>query len=237
MWHPDLNPSNIIVDETGPLIPRCYLDWQTATVNALLDISVPSFLRYGGGKYVEAGLGSSSMPELPAEFKQLPETEQTIAKKEQRLAARSNYYHFVTEQWNPALHAAQLSRWQEWFHILLEYPQHTFKQALIDMCKAWDDVAPGTTCPISFDSAEVRINEVDFLGWAREQAVQLLREKIGLGPDGWVKENELKDAKRRNREALEQTVAELDHEEDKAYIGRRWPFQDGVISSTAETCR
>lgn len=109
VWHPDLQASNIMIDETGPLTPRYYLDWQLATIDALLEVSVPPFLEYGGNKYVEAEYGSSSMPDLPAEFDQLPEAEQLVAKKERRLTTRSNYYNFVTERWNPALHAADFS--------------------------------------------------------------------------------------------------------------------------------
>ena len=244
VWHPDLHSANILVDKTSPLIPRCYLDWQLATVDPLLDISEPSFLEYDGGKYIPADYDDARPPPLPAGFDQLPEVEKQIAKKEQRLAQRSHYYHYATERWNPALHAAQSSPWQGWYHVLLEYPQRTWeegvaplKQALIDMCRAWDEIAPGTVCPISFDPAEIRANERNFVGWVREEAVKLLRSKIGLGPDGWVKEAELKDARRRTSEALEETVAEVDHEEDKAYIRRRWPFQDGARSHTAEPCR
>lgn len=244
VWNPDLNASNILVDNTGPLTPRCYLDWQLATVDTLLDISEPSFLDYAGGKYIQIGDDPARPPRLPAGFDQLPEAEKVIAKKEQRLAMPSTYYHHATKHWNPALDAARSSPWQAWYHTFLEYPQYTWedgvaplKQALIDMCKVWDDIAPGTTCPISFDPVEVRMNGLDFVGWVREQSVQFLRKKIGLGADGWVEENKLEDARRRNREALEQTVAELDHEEDKAYIRRRWPFQDGALSSTAESYR
>ncbi|KAI0715953.1 hypothetical protein C8Q72DRAFT_891655 [Fomitopsis betulina] len=105
------------------------------------------------------------------------------------------------------------------------------------MCKGSDEVAPGTTCPISFDPVEARVNDIDFKGWAHEQAVQLLQDKIGLGPDGWVKENELEGVKMPNREALEQTMAELEHEEDRAYIQRWWLFKDGARYWTAESYR
>lgn len=105
------HPSNNMIDETGPLTP--------GTTLTLLEVSVPPFLEYGGSKYVEAECGSSSMPDLPAEFGQLFEAEQLVAKKEWRLTTRSNHYNFVTERWNPALHASDFSRWSAWFHILL----------------------------------------------------------------------------------------------------------------------
>lgn len=245
LWHPDLNASNILIDNSGPLTPRYYLDWQLSTVDTLLDISSPPFLNYKGGKYILAVPGPEDPPPpLPAGFDQLPEAEQLVAKKERQLAMRSAYYHHATRHLNPALHAARVSPWQAWYRTLLEYPQHTWedgvaplKQVLIEICDAWDEIAPGTTCPISFDPVEVLNNESRLWGWKAELAAENLRSEIGLGPDGWVEENKLEEAKRRNREVLEQSVAVLHHEDDKAYLRRRWPFQDGARSWSAESCR
>ncbi|KAH9832487.1 kinase-like domain-containing protein, partial [Rhodofomes roseus] len=89
VWHPDLHASNIIVDETGPLTPRFFIDWQTATVETLVDIPMPPFLSFDRGKYIKAVYGPAMPPSLPDGFSQLPEHEQQVALTEQRLAARS----------------------------------------------------------------------------------------------------------------------------------------------------
>ncbi|KAH9930270.1 kinase-like domain-containing protein, partial [Fomitopsis serialis] len=89
VWHPDLHPSNIMVDDGGPLTPSVFLDWQTATVETLVDIPMPPFLSFTRGKYIEAEYGPSRPPSLPDVFNELPEHEQHIALTEQRLAARS----------------------------------------------------------------------------------------------------------------------------------------------------
>ena len=128
--------------------------------------------------------------------------------------------------------------------MLVDYPSRTWeeglaplKQTLIDIWQSWSEIAPETPCPITFSQAEVLANERGIVGWMREESVKLLYDEIGLGPDGLVKKDKLEDARRCNREALERTVAEVEHPDDKTYIRRRWPFQDGAFSPTAETCR
>jgi len=230
VWHLDLHASNVIVDETGSLIPKCFLDWQMATVESFVDIPMPPFLPYSGGKYIQAEYGPARPPGLPTGFDDLPGNERSIARTEQRLAARSQYYHYVTQRWNPALHAARFFAWQWRYLMLVEYSSRTWeegwaplKQALIDIWQSWGEIAPDTPCPISFSQAEVLANEKSIVGWMREESVKLLCTEIGLGPDGLVKEDKLEEARCRNREALERTVAEVEHPDDKAYIRRRWP--------------
>ncbi|KZT64089.1 hypothetical protein DAEQUDRAFT_770014 [Daedalea quercina L-15889] len=244
LWHPDLHAANLLVAESGHLNIRALLDWQTATVDSLMGITAPDFLVYSGGKYITIDESPGYPPELPPDYKSLPPEEKQIARREQVLAAHTKFYHYMTMQLNPVLHAARSAPHRDVLSALSHFAAHSWEEGLpflrellIDIVEAWDDLAPGSRCPISFDPADVSANRAKLRQWAVDQELHRFDEEIGIGPEGSVAREELEDAKRRNQDVLGRVMAEQDSVEEKARIHRRWPFQDGGWSLNVERCR
>ena len=62
-------------------------------------------------------------------------------------------------------------------------------------------------------------------------------EVADLGAENMKKYWKLEEVDRRNKEVLERVVAGQSSAEEQARIRRRWPFQEGAWSLTAEPCR
>jgi hypothetical protein len=247
LWHPDLHLSNILV--SGPDSPEItgIIDWQEACIDLLLAAgSVPHFMAYSGGKYVPEPSPpgeAAPTPVLPENFDDLDDAAKRKAEDELKAAKRYWVYTLFTEKHNPTLHRNRtqtelaLCTWPlYWASRTWDEGLAFFENCLIIICDSWHSIDPDKPCPISFTAEERAENERALALWMRDQEIEQLVSEIGVQPDGVVDADKLEEARRRNTEVMERFVGALP-EHERADARRRWPFQDGALSLTAEPCR
>lgn len=249
LWHPDLHLSNILI--SGPKSPEIagIIDWQESCIDLLLSSgSVPQFMAYSGGKYVPEPSPpgeAAPTPVLPEQFNDLDDSEKRKAEEELKAAKRYWVYTLFTEKQNPTLHRHRLRLDGElalctwplyWASRTWDEGLAFFENCLIMICDSWDSINPDKPCPISFTAEERRENERLLTTWMREQELEQLSSEIGVQPDGVVGFSDLEEARRRNLAVMERIVSALP-EREREDARRRWPFQDGALSLTAEACR
>ena len=248
LWHPDLHLSNILI--SGPNLANVVgvIDWQEACIDPLLAVgSVPDFMNYPGGKYVPQpsppGIAAPD-PVLPESFDELDAIEKQQAEDELKAAKRYHVYTLLTERLNLTLHE---QRTNEELLLLCTWPLYWasrtwdeglafFENCLIMICDSWDSIDPNNPCPISFTAENRSENERLLSVWMRDQEIEQLVSEIGVQPDGVVDHEKLETAIRRNAIVRERFIGALP-ENEREDARRRWPFQDGALSLTAEPCR
>lgn len=111
------------------------------------------------------------------------------------------------------------------------------ERCLINIYEGWGLKDPHRPVPISFTQKECTLNDQMMRLHLREL---LLAEEflpaIGIGKDGEVAFEELNKALRKNILTKEEFLRTVPLEE-RGYWSRRWPFQDGAFSPSAESCR
>lgn len=227
--HPDLTLSNVFVSESGPAHFTGVIDWQHASILPFITYPItPDLIEYCG-KLIYMDPEALFPGPLPANLDALDVGEQERYRVEHRLAMREKMFQILRQR-VPRVDAAlahplcnELVRlpvhaMRTWADSVLE-----LRQTLITMREWWDEVAPGTTCPISFTADELAEHEQQCARFrAYEQASGVIGVALSLLGDGHVMDKDY-DAAKESLQALEQQW-------DEEACGARFPYRDGAYS-------
>ncbi|TFK86561.1 protein kinase subdomain-containing protein PKL/CAK/Fmp29 [Polyporus arcularius HHB13444] len=233
--HPDLQPSNILVSwspDSNSYAIASLIDWQHTSILPLsLHAGIPDQLQ----NYDDAGWDSMTPPSLPDNVNNMdePQREREVELYRRRLL----HYHYVesTRKYN-MLHYAALTepmgtlRRRLFRHARAPWEGETLdlKVALIQATEKWETLTGGgLPCPIGLDPDDVRetmklnaeLRELD-------EYLEVVRDKIGVGPDGWMPAEHYEEAMARSKQLKELGLAAFDDDEERALVAAHWPFDD-----------
>ncbi|KAI0350135.1 protein kinase subdomain-containing protein PKL CAK Fmp29 [Trametes cingulata] len=233
--HPDLQPSNIIVSwspESKSYVIAGLIDWQhTAVLPLSLHAGIPPRLQ----NYDDPAWHPMTPPALPENFEDMDETRRES--EMERYHRRLLHYHYVenTRKYN-ILHYAALTdpvgalRRRLFHQARAPWEGETLplKIPLIQATENWERlVGEGVPCPIAFEPDDVRETmKLDAEVREMDGYVEVVRDKIGVGPDDWVPAEHYEEAMARSRKLKEVGLAASDNEEERALFDAHWPFDD-----------
>ncbi|KAH7377310.1 hypothetical protein BKA66DRAFT_422392 [Pyrenochaeta sp. MPI-SDFR-AT-0127] len=236
--HPDLQPNNVFVSDELEITGL--IDWQHCAILPLfMQCGIPnSFQNYG-----DSISESMTIPELPSKFNDLSERDQF--EQVQLLRRRQLHFFYVgmTAKLNPTHYDALTHDFSILRRKLFEFAGYpwegdnvTLKANLIHLTKVWPNIVtsssstsehPTRPCPIAFSEAEVR--ECLRLNTAQIEAdeqLQVCRDIVGIGPEGWVPLDQYDETKRRERKLKADALEAAESMEERARLCEHWIFDD-----------
>ncbi|PKY04125.1 hypothetical protein P168DRAFT_343353 [Aspergillus campestris IBT 28561] len=230
--HPDHNPSNISVTESGEI--SCIIDWQHSSI-------LPLLLTAGNPPLFEnpdpEPPKNLEKPSLPEDYVSLSPEEQTQADELHR--RRMLFYLYMV--FNGKDNKPHLDALRD---PLLALRQHlvdragrqwsgntiTLKGALLRLAARWDQLAGESTveCPVQFEPEETKQFYDTEDQWFRatillEHWRSLLDD---LGEGGSVRHKSYNRVVETNRQLKEHWLAEAEDDENYVSVDKFWPFQD-----------
>lgn len=227
LWHNDLHASNIFVSPEGPPDILGLIDWQGISVRPLfLQASFAACVRYQGDDRITIPPGMAA-PMLPPDFESYSEEDKEYLKGQERLAIIHKYYETRVTLRNPVYFASQtyphiehvvppiLSASRTWYEGM-----HHLRQVLLELQDAWEDIAPGTASPITWDTDEISKHRESYPRLMEyEERVEKVVEGLQLEGDGWVTNERYKEVMGRNKD--------ISKKWNSKGFGGPYPFQDG----------
>jgi hypothetical protein len=239
LCHPDLNPQNIFVDENLKI--TSLIDWQHCSATPLfLETGVPdAFKNFGDAESVQL-----KKPALPLNFSSLSAEDQAQATEQYRQRHLHFYYFAGASKFNkihykPLRLLSTALKQRLCFNASLPWQgnPNALKASLIRATQRWDtltaeSVDKGMKCPISFTEEEVEeCLQIDEEQDLVDKKVDLLRETLGIGKDGWISTKDydfaVAENQRLKKELLKDTL-----EEERGKTLEHWPFDDHLEDNT-----
>ncbi|KAI6001341.1 protein kinase subdomain-containing protein PKL/CAK/Fmp29 [Pisolithus albus] len=235
--HPDLQPSNIIVSrspDSNSYAIVGLVDWQHASILPLsLHAAIPQWLQ----NYDDADWQPIIPPSLPEKLDDLDEMQQRQQMELYRRRFLHYYYVEHTAKYNILHYAAladtlSLLRRRLFHHsrALWEGETLELKVALIQATKKWETLTGGSVpCAIAFDDPDDvrKTMELDAAQRKADWILEVLRDKIGVGPDDdWVPAEYYEETIARSKKIKELGLAGIEDEEERARVAAHWPFDD-----------
>lgn len=222
LWHHDLHPHNMFVDEMDPTKISGIIDWQAVwAAPAFLQARFPSVFDCDG-PYTWGAV----KPELPDNFDSMSESDREAELdrlSDQRL---KKFYEVASRKFNSLVFKALDAMRHDddpisfIFYVIGQTwveGQVPLKELLIQIYEKWDWITKrrgiDVPCPISFTSEEIREAREQAEAWAVAfNEFNSLRARI-LGKDGWVSHEEYDEAMaqlNKNEKTLEELKERLD---------------------------
>ncbi|KAG9035568.1 Phosphotransferase enzyme [Tulasnella sp. JGI-2019a] len=226
MWHPDLNPRNIMAREALPYGISGILDWQnTRVAPVILQCEFPSSFTFRYN-YIDYPLGSD-IPSRPTEYNTLPLTQKKAVHQELlggklqkgielSLNEKVPYQLTMESPLRKVLVELMDEVVDTWF---IGFP--VFRETLRNLDRRLRKSFPEYDLPPAV--AEEDLEEHQKMLAALEAYITAwvdLDEKLDMQGEGWVRANEYEERKKR----LDEARAEWDSSKGP------FPFQDGVWS-------
>ncbi|USW54061.1 Putative aminoglycoside phosphotransferase, protein kinase-like domain superfamily [Septoria linicola] len=229
--HPDLRPSNIFVSDDYEITSM--IDWQNAT-------ALPMFLQSGIPDDLDNSLdpvsSSQETPRLPDHLSTLGEE---ISSEELAVFEKRQLHYFYmkeTSNINPKHYEAltyPFSAGRRKVYDLASSPWQgdnvPLRSSLIFTKQHWHQIVanPDLPCPISFSADEeqesLRLDDLE-----REAAEQLKgsMEMLGLGPEGWVANDNYEGAKEAITRMKEICLEQAETEIERRAVRDHWVYDD-----------
>ncbi|KAF9232906.1 hypothetical protein BU15DRAFT_90536 [Melanogaster broomeanus] len=220
MWHPDLHASNIFVNysevqgkivPTVPLTVSSIIDWQGSWVG-------PAFLQL-------------TLPALPDDVEALSESEKEEMEEKHKRRTHHKLFEVVAFPLPIIDMKARGERayLEDLAQVTWKYGLVPFRMALFHVYQHWDDIVPGSTCPVHYSEEELEDLEAHHAMWVRHQELlEKLDSEFGLGEFGYVKGDRHQFEK--VRAALEQKKLEYVEQghgdEARRLRSLLWPYRD-----------
>lgn len=232
--HPDLNPNNIFVDDACNIVS--IIDWQHVVALPLfLAAGIPGSLQNYGDPESEA----LQKPEFPQNLDQMdPDDRQKDLELYRRRHAHFYYIGATAVKFNihyKAMAADRgLFRKKIYQHAAAPWEGNSIplKAALVQAVRSWSEITKQRSdscqkCQISFSEAE----EEDIMNKMVEQEhmdsnMNILRDILGIGSDGWVSYERYEDAVAEAAAMKEQAMNCAEDAHERAMTDKHWPFQD-----------
>lgn len=219
---------------SGDLEITGLIDWQHCAILPLfLQCGIPNSLQNYGDSISE----SLTVPKLPPHFDKLSEIKQF---EQALLLGRRQFHYFyvaMCAKTNPMHYDALASDFGTFRRKLYDHASYpweddnvTLKADLVRLMKSWSDIASGEAavpCPILFSQEEVK--ECERLHAAQIEAdeqLQVCRDIIGTGPEGWMPSEQYEEAKQRERKLTADALEAAESEEERARLREHWIFDD-----------
>jgi hypothetical protein len=236
--HPDLQPNNVFVSDD--LRITGLIDWQHCAILPLfLQCGVPNSLQNYGDSVSE----SLTTPELPPGFDELSDSEQF---QEVLLLRRRQLHYFyvaATAKLNPVHYDALTYDFSTLRRKLYDHASCPWegdnvalKADLIQFTKNWTDVVASKSstsddarapCPIAFSEDEMstclRLHAAQI---EADEQLQVCRDVIGIGPEGWVPVEQYDEIKQRERKLKADALEAAESEEERQKLHEHWVFED-----------
>ncbi|KAI9672562.1 MAG: Phosphotransferase enzyme [Caeruleum heppii] len=233
--HPDPSPQNIFVDpETHEI--SCIIDWQHAMVLPLLLAAGYPPMFENPDPIPPRGL---EKPQRPADYDSLSPEDKVRADD----LHRRRWLHFGYRAFNGAKnkpHLAALGEPLRWLRQWLvdraarqwNGDVFTLRGALTRMSEHWSELhhlLPAheqVACPYTFTAEELAYHNEHEDDWiSANDLVEVVREKLGVGENGWVGSDRYAFAVKENQEIKVQCQEHLPTDERKL-VDDAWPFDD-----------
>lgn len=232
--HPDLQPHNIFVSNDFKIVGL--IDWQHCSI-------LPLFLQAGVPKYWQNPSDEPAVvetPRLPPNYEQLSEVEQSRAMHEYRQRQLHLLYLGYTTRLNPLHMDAYLTKGLSFKRRIFEHAiapwegdNTTLQADLILAEQNWeeltrsDDHEQSPVCPISFTEEEVEeCLRVDLLLKEVDAQMEMVRESVGIGLDGWVPIEEYDGAVEKNKLIRQQVAERAENDVERQLSLTHYPFDD-----------
>lgn len=232
--HPDAAPGNIFVSPDKGRV-TCLIDWQHAVVQPrILAAGYPPTFENPDGTAPTIG----AEPKLPANLLELDAEEQRAARQLFRQRLLFYGYHVITGGMNHEHMACLQDPLLGGRQMLLEFASRqwsgnlvTLKQALLNAKKFWEHLpdVEGIDCPISFSPADQNAFQELQEQWSNFTMYMADRRTrvCGMTEEGWVREKDYEEAKKRLEELKEEMRTMADGDEgDLQAMERGWPYRD-----------
>lgn len=236
--HPDFQPNNIFISEDLEITGL--IDWQHCTIMPLfLQCGIPNSFQNYGDDVSESLL----TPVLPADFSNLNEHEQH--EQAELLRRRQLHYFYVkaTATRNP-IHFNALTedlsalRRKVFYHASdpWEGDNVSLKTDLIYLTKEWSKIIRqraskdndgSISCPIAFSEDEVKnCLQLHTAQLEADEQFEACRDVVGVGPEGWVPNDQYDDAKQRERKLKADALEAAESADEREEICENWIFDD-----------
>ena len=102
------------------------------------------------------------------------------------------------------------------------------KVALIEATQNWEKLTGGgAPCPVVFNAEDVRETmELDEEQRTADEALEVCRNLIGFGSEGWVFTEHYEEAMARSKQLKVDALAAAKSDEERTEITVHWPFDD-----------
>lgn len=171
---------------------------------------------------------------MPENLDDMDETQQGREVELYRRRLLHHHYVLNTRKYN-VLHYAALTdpvgtlRRRLFCHARAPWEGETLdlKVALIQATENWETLAgAGLPCPIVFDPDDVcETMKLDAALREADHYLEVLKDKIGVGPENWVPAEHYQEAMARSKKMKEFGLATIE-EEEQARVAVHWPFDD-----------
>ncbi|KAE8374444.1 kinase-like domain-containing protein [Aspergillus bertholletiae] len=233
--HPDLQPSNILV--SNDLKITGLIDWQHCSILPLfLQCGFPDSIQNYGDEVSE----SLETPRLPDDFDSLNDSNQS----EQLEILRRRHIHYFYA-WHSATlnsihgialdHDLSILKRKIFSHASepWEGDNVSLKADLIYLAQNWGKLSSpssGTSagvCPLEYppDEASACL-DLNAEQLESDEELQIFRNYVGVGPDGWVPSDRYHGSKERELKLKELALEAAKSEEDRVKISENWIFND-----------
>jgi aminoglycoside phosphotransferase (APT) family kinase protein len=225
--HPDLQPHNIFVSDDFEIVGL--IDWQHCSI-------LPLFLQAGVPKYWQNPSDEPVVVEKPG----LPPNYEQLSEAEYRQRQLHLLYLGYTTRLNPSHMDAYLTKGLSFKRRIFEHASApwegdntTLKADLILAVQNWeeltrsDDHEQSPVCPISFPKEEVEeCLRVDLLLKEVDAQMEIVRESIGIGSDGWVPTEEYDGAVEKNKFIRQEVIDRAENDVERRLSLTHYPFDD-----------
>lgn len=235
--HPDLNPNNIFISDKADVVGL--IDWQHSKILPLfLQSGIPAhFQNYGDTVSEEL-----TRPKLPDDLNEMEEEDRDKELDFYRRRHLHFYYVGATAKKNDPhfkawMHPAGLFRRKIFQHAGEPWEGNNIplKAILIRAMQQWKSLSSS-----AYDASEGDLQGIMSISEAEADAaveaamrqeeadaqMDILRNVIGIGVDGWVSHEGYNDAVARASEMKEQALAYAENEVERVLTLQHWPFDD-----------
>ncbi|KAL4966948.1 kinase-like domain-containing protein [Aspergillus stella-maris] len=234
--HPDLNPSNVFITDTGEI--SCIIDWQHSSIQPLLVIAGNPPLFQNPDPEPPAGL---EKPSLSADYDSLSASDKIQADELHRrrmifwlymvFNGKDNETHLEALRYPLLIHRqhAVNRAGRQWNGNTI-----TLKGALLRLVQNWDTLVQAgghltkIQCPVHFDQKDAEEFYVLEENWFKMNIIVEHWKSLldDIGQDGWVRHESYDKVMALNRELKAEWLAEAQDENERRQVDEYWPFQD-----------
>lgn len=223
LWHHDLHPQNIFVDDADPTKMSGIIDWQAVWAAPLfIQARFPSAFNCDG-PYTWGAVE----PKLPDNFDSLSESDKESVSNRLSEERLKKFYEVASRKFNPLVFKAldAMRNENDPIAFIFDIVGRTWvdgpiplKELLIQVYEKWDWIIKrrgiDVPCPISFTREEIREAREQTQAWAAAfNEFDGLRAQI-VCKDGWVSHEEYDEAVAQfdaHKKTLEELRKRLDH--------------------------
>ncbi|KAJ3516000.1 hypothetical protein NLJ89_g1398 [Agrocybe chaxingu] len=217
-----------------------------------MQATLSPLLHYAASPYVDYTPGSSTNPKFTPGYENLDVEQKKIADRALKAAFRARAYELKMKALNPAM-----------IDVIDQAPLRelsirpiravtrgmseglpAIRDALIDVCDYWDIIVGShpkgvstLPCPVRYSDVERERHTAEYDSLIKPWRLrETLHEQLGLDPDGFVLSEKYDRVKEAHDRVQEKLINEAEPE-DKEWLVRCWPCQDGQLAYTSETCQ